>query len=197
MHFPPVAPHSQELGCLSCWIWFCSDFLPTGPPSLTPIMMRICFKIATDCGDYLPLRCTGRQSRTTQKLKLLFQLYLRKIWQECVQFACCATSLPFWVLFSCWFFLIFWDFCFSFTLLQLDRNVCNVVCTAADREMFCPNRTNPIDRFQSGSNASSHMETYLEIVIAKLRISESIEKLLMRQMYDFLQGSRHGTCLVV
>ena len=104
---------------------------------------------------------------------------------------------PFEYFFLVDFFLIFWDFCFSFTLLQLDRNVCNVVCTAADREMFCPNRTNPIDRFQSGSNASSHMETYLEIVIAKLRISESIERLLMRQMYDFLQGSRHGTCLVV
>ena len=67
--------------------------------------------------------------------------------------------------------------------------VCNVVCTAADREMFCPNRTNPIDHFQSGSNASSHMETYLEIVF----LQKFIEKLLMRQMYDFLQGNMFGS----
>ena len=47
--------------------------------------------------------------------------------------------------------------------------VCNVVCTAANREMFCPNRTNPIDHFQSFCNARVTLKPKANQIIVELR----------------------------
>ena len=47
--------------------------------------------------------------------------------------------------------------------------VCNVVCTAANREMFCPNRTNPIDHFQSFCNARVTLKPNANQIIVELR----------------------------